>query len=293
MFKSIWDDIVHQFRQGSVIFRIILICIAVFMITETVHLFLWASQKDAIYQEIIKWVALPISIHKLIREPWALFTFMFIHADFWHILYNMLWLYWFGEIYQLYMRDKRVWPVFIFGSMAGAALCVVAFYALPPLRPYIADGSLVGASAGIEAIMFAATALNPEHRIRLFIIGEVPLKFLAIGIFVMNYVTITYGNPGGVISHLGGAIFGFAYIKSLQAGTDWFTPLDRFLALFNRSGRNLKATHVRGRNPEPEKKDITSSEQNRLDGILDKISKSGYNSLSKEEKEFLFKYSNK
>lgn len=206
----------------------------------------------------------------------------------------MLWLYWFGEIYQLYMRDKRALAVFFGGGLAGAALSIAAYHVLPPLRPLIPGATLVGASAGIEAIMFAATALNPDHRIRLFLIGEVPLKFVAIAVFILNYVAITYGNAGGEIAHIGGAIFGFTYIKSLQAGMDWFSILDRVPRLFSRSGRNMKATHVsRGAAAAATKNDRPSSEQKRLDEILDKISKSGYNSLSKEEKDFLFKYSNK
>lgn len=294
MLKSFWDDIVHQFRMGSVIIRLIIICIAVFISIETLHIILWSTQQQELYISIYRWVALPYDLSVLLTRPWTIITYMFIHADVWHILYNMLWLYWFGEIYQLYMRERRALAVFFGGGLAGAALSITAYHVLPPLRPLIPAATLVGASAGIEAIMFAATALNPEHRIRLFLIGEVPLKFVAIAVFILNYVTITYGNAGGEIAHIGGAIFGFTYIKSLQAGHDWFSIFDWLPRLFSRSGRNMKATHVsRGAAAAATKSERPSSEQKRLDEILDKISKSGYNSLSKEEKDFLFKYSNK
>lgn len=292
MLKSFWEDIVHQFRMGSVIIRLIIICIAIFVCMETLHLILWGSQHEALYATIYHWVALPYDLSVLIRKPWTIISYMFVHAGVGHILYNMLWLYWFGEIYQLYMRDRRALAVFIGGGLAGAALSITAYHILPPLKPLVPEATLVGASAGIEAIMFAATALNPDHRIRLFFIGEVPLKFVALGIFILNYVAITYGNPGGEIAHIGGAIFGFTYIKSLQSGRDWFAPLDWVSRLFSRSGRNMKATHV-SRGTSVTHQERPSSEQKRLDEILDKISKSGYSSLSKEEKDFLFKYSNK
>jgi len=173
--------------------------------------------------------------------------------------------------------------------MAGGALIMVLSYLIPPLRAGIDFSYTVGASAGIFAIVFAATALNPDHRVNLFIIGEVPIKYIALASFVISYVAITHGNAGGMISHIGGAIFGFAYIKSLRAGTDWFVPLDKIDGLFRRKSK-LKATYV---NTRAIKDGPSDSEQKRLDSILDKIAKSGYNSLSKEEKDFLFKFSNK
>ena len=291
MLKSIWDDIVYQFRQGGVITRLIFVLLAVFLGFETLHLILWATHRDDLYNKIYYLFALPVSFGKLLTQPWSALTWMFMHADIWHIFYNLLWLYWFGEIYQLYMRERRALPIFVFGSLAGGALFMVLSILLPPLRAG-GEGYLVGASAGIYAIMFAATALNPDHGVNLFLLGRVPIKYIAVASFLISYVAITHGNAGGMISHIGGAIFGFAYIKSLQAGTDWFTPLDKIAGLFNKSSK-LKATHVRGKDAQTEKKDLTSGEQRRLDEILDKISRSGYNSLSKEEKDFLFKYSNK
>jgi membrane associated rhomboid family serine protease len=289
MFKSIWDDIVYQFRQGSVVVRLISICIVVFLIFETLHLILWSGGNEALYVRIDHLFALPASFTTLITQPWSALTWMFMHADVWHIFYNMLWLYWFGEIYQLYMRDRRMMPLFVFGSMAGGGLYMVASYIIPPLRASIDYSYLVGASAGIFAIVFAATALNPEHSINLFILGSVPIKYIAIASFVLSYVAITHGNAGGEIAHIGGAIFGFAYIRSLRAGVDWFSPLDKITGLFKPKSK-LRATYVNTGN----KKDSPSeSEQKRLDQILDKIAKSGYNSLSKEEKDFLFKFSNK
>jgi membrane associated rhomboid family serine protease len=290
MFKSIWDDIVYQFKQGSMVTRLISICVVVFLLFETLHFILWSGGNEVLFYHIDHLFALPSSFLIFLTQPWSAITFMFMHADVWHIFYNMLWLYWFGEIYQLYMRNRRMLPIFVFGSLTGGALIMVLSYIIPPLRATIDVSYTVGASAGIFAIVFAATALNPDHRINLLLIGPVPIKYIAVVSFVLSYVAITHGNAAGEISHIGGAIFGFAYIKSLQSGVDWFTPLDKVAGLF-RPKSKLKATYVNsGRNKKDEPSD---NEQKRVDAILDKIAKSGYNSLTKEEKDFLFKFSNK
>jgi membrane associated rhomboid family serine protease len=281
---------VYQFKRGNVTTRLIVICVAVYLLFETLHLILWAGGNELTYTHIYNLFALPASLRTLATQPWSAITFMFMHADIWHIFFNMLWLYWFGEIYQLYMRDRRLMPIFVFGSIAGGALFIGLSYIIPPLRMSIGYSYLVGASAGIFAIVFAATALNPDHRVNLFLIGPVPIKYIALASFVLSYVAIAHGNAGGMISHIGGSLFGFLYIKSLQSGTDWFTPLDRIASLIKPKSK-LKATYV---NTSRNKKDEPSeTEQKRLDSILDKMNKSGYNSLSKEEKDFLFKFSNK
>ena len=289
MFKSIWDDIVYQFRQGSVFTVLIGICVAVFLVFETLRLILWSGGHLPQYEYIYDLFALSARTSTFIRHPWSLITFMFMHADVWHIFFNMLSLYWFGEIYQLYMRDRRALAVFMGGSMAGGLLFILLSNIIPPLRASI-DIPLVGASAGILSILFATTALNPDHRINILLIGPVPIKYLSIVFFLISFAAIAHGNAGGEISHIGGAIFGFAYIKSLQSGVDWFTPFDKITGLFQPKSK-LKATYVN--NGKNKKDEPTDSEQKRVDAILDKIAKSGYNSLSKEEKDFLFKFSNK
>lgn len=290
MFRSIWDDIVYQFKQGSVILQIILICITVFIAFETIHFFYWASGNAKGYEPIIKFFALPLSIHQIALHPWSIVTSMFMHADVNHILWNMLFLYWFGEIYQLYMPNKRIWPLFIFGDIAGTVIALIAYHILPPLKHEVSTAYMVGASAGINSIMFAATALNPNHRVKMLFIGKIELKYVTVAFFIMDYLALTYGNAAGEIAHIGGAIFGFAYIRSLQAGTDWFVFLDKIAALFKPKSK-LKVSYV---NTGKERKDTQSdSEQQRVDAILDKMNKSGHNSLTKEEKEFLFKFSNK
>ena len=291
MFKSIWDDMVYEFRRGNTVMILIWICIVVYLVFETIHLFYWSGNNEiGYYLHVFDKFALPMSFGNLIWHPWSLIFFMFMHSGLKHIAFNMLCLYWFGEIYNLYMRDKRTLLIFVFGSLAGGMLAIGLSHLAPPLRAMINNSYLVGASAGVFAIMFAAAALNPEHRVRVWLIGEVAIKYVAIVCFLISYVTIVNGNAEGMISHLGGSLFGYFYIRSLRAGTDWFTPLDKIGGLFKPKSK-LKATYV---SRSKAKKDGPSdTEQKRLDLILEKIAKSGYNSLSKEEKDFLFKFSNK
>ena len=271
------------------VLRIIILCIAVFVGFETFHFICWIQKDEALYENVRRYLFIPASFHQLIKQPWSVITFMFMHEDVEHILWNMLFLYWFGEIYQLYMKDRRVLPIFVFGSIAGSALSIALYHVLPPLKPRIGIAYMLGASAGVQAVMWAATALNPEHKVRMLFIGYIPLKYVAVGFSLMDYLALTYGNAGGEIAHIGGAIFGYTYILSLRAGADWFRPLDMIASLF-RPKSKLKATYI---NSAAKREAPSDSEQKRVDTILDKIAKSGYNSLSKEEKDFLFKYSNK
>ena len=291
MFRTIWNDIVYQFRQGSVIVRLIFVFLAVFLGFEILHLVLWGMHRNDLYQTIYYLFALPVSFSKLLTQPWSAFTFMFMHADVGHIIFNLLSLYWFGEIYQLYMRDRRTLPIFVFGSLTGGLLFMLLSLVLPPLIGV--ELPLVGASAGIFAIMFAATALNPDHGVNVLFIGRVPIKYIALVAFLISVVAITHGNAGGMISHIGGALFGYLYIKSLQSGTDWFTPLDRIGSLFKPKSKLRTAYINTKQNTSAASGGTSDSEQKKVDAILDKIAKSGYSSLSKEERDFLFKYSNK
>jgi membrane associated rhomboid family serine protease len=288
MFQSIWQDIKSQFSGGSMIIRIILVCVAVFIASETVHLICWIGDREALYYSFVHWLSLPLSFHTLIRQPWSVFTFMFMHGDVGHIFGNMLFLYWFGQVYYLYMYNKRALAIFFFGSLFGSALALTLAHIVPPMRHDLGN-YMLGASAGVQAIMFAATAINPEHRVRVFLIGEVPIKYVAVGLALMDYLALTYGNAEGMIAHIGGAVFGYLYIKSLQAGTDWFKPLDRMLALVKPKSK-LKVSHINKSVHKPAHK---LDAERRLNQILDKINKSGYNSLSQEERDYLVKYSNK
>ncbi|HEX3383793.1 MAG TPA: rhomboid family intramembrane serine protease, partial [Mucilaginibacter sp.] len=201
-----------------------------------------------------------------------------------HILFNMLWLYWMGQIFEEYLGNKRTVGLYILGGLTGALFFVASYNVFP----YFAHSGLVigstdiGASAAIMAIIIATATLLPDYTIYLFIIGPVRLKWLALFFVIIDFISILGPNAGGEISHLGGALFGFIYIKQLQRGNDivgFFNNLFKKRSKLKVAVKN--ATQNGGNKPR----------QDEVDRILDKISRTGYESLSKQEKEILFRAS--
>jgi membrane associated rhomboid family serine protease len=238
----------------------------------------------------------------LLEQPWTLFSYMFLHEDFFHILFNMLWLFWFGEIFVLYLGDKKILPLYLWGGIMGALLYIASFNLIPVFAARLQTAVLMGASASVLAIVFGAVTLNPDHRVQLVFIGDVRIKYIALFTLVLDIISIPRGNAGGYIAHLGGALCGWLFIRGLRSGIDASRPITNFTDAvaeqFN--DRNRKKDWQAKSQPgskESAKKasaDVAvASEQERLDEILDKISRSGYDSLTDEEKKFLFDYSKK
>jgi membrane associated rhomboid family serine protease len=229
-----------------------------------------------------RYLALPANFHLFFHQPWTIVTYMFLHINLWHILFNMLWLWWMGRLFVEYMGEKRLVYTYIIGGIAGGLLFMLTFgLALP--QPFV----LMGASAGIMAVIVAIAGLIPEYTVFLFLIGPVRLKYVAFGIFLITSILDFSENSGGKISHIGGAVYGLIYVWQYRKGNDFVAGLSKFFKGFTkmfRTSKRAKLTSTRGGRSMPDK-------QKRIDDILDKISKSGYESLSKEEKDFLFKSS--
>jgi membrane associated rhomboid family serine protease len=241
-------------------------------------------QSDSIGQYSQEYLLLPSYLPKLLIRFWTPVTYMFMHAGVFHILFNMLWLYWMGQIFQEYLGNKRIIGVYLMGGLAGAFLFVVSYN----LFPFFTQSGLnvrsvvVGASASVMAIIVATATLLPDYTISLMFIGPVKLKWIAIFYVVIDFFGIVGLNAGGEIAHLGGAAFGYIYIKQLQKGNDW-TKIGKIFS----PKPKLK---VAAKNYE--KRSAGLPRQEEIDRILDKISQSGYSSLSKVEKEILFRASN-
>lgn len=227
---------------------------------------------------------------------------MFIHEGFWHILWNMLGLYWFGQIVQDMIGKPKILPLYIFGGIFGGLLYMLAYNIFPLFSNAVAVSSCIGASAGVMAIVLAAATIAPNFELGFAIIGPVKIKWIALVYVVLDLINIQGGNAGGHIAHLGGALFGFVFIKQLQSGNDFTRPFyavtDFFSNLFKKKS-NLKVeykkeyvyTSEKNTKSNTAQQKETISKQEKLDAILDKINRSSYDSLSKEEKEFLFKIS--
>ena len=235
---------------------------------------------------VYDYLALPSSLHKLMFRPWTLITYMFLHVDLWHILSNMLWFYWFGIIFTDFMGAKRLLYTYLLGGIAGGLLFIITSNIFP------LGGLLLGASAGIMAVIVATAVLVPEYELRLIFFGAVKLKYLAIGAFILTSLIDFSTNSGGKVSHIGGALYGFIYMIQYKKGTDFSVYASSFVDgiknLFTPSKSKPKMKKTGGSGVKQAKSNA-DEKQKKIDAILDKISASGYDALTKEEKDFLFK----
>ncbi|MBK9793134.1 MAG: rhomboid family intramembrane serine protease [Sphingobacteriales bacterium] len=298
---NIWQDIKWQYRYGSDLIKLILINIAVFITVNLINIPFILFAKTVPFN-LVDFLSLYASPHNFVRHPWGIFTYMFIHEGFWHILWNMLGLYWFGQIVQDMIGKPKILPLYIFGGIFGGLLYMLAYNIFPLFSNAVAVSSCIGASAGVMAIVLAAATIAPNFELGFAIIGPVKIKWIALVYVVLDLINIQGGNAGGHIAHLGGALFGFVFIKQLQSGNDFTRPFyavtDFFSNLFKKKS-NLKVeykkeyvyTSEKNTKSNTAQQKETISKQEKLDAILDKINRSSYDSLSKEEKEFLFKIS--
>jgi membrane associated rhomboid family serine protease len=284
--STLWQNIQYKMlRSGSKLNLLIGINIIVFLLInipgEIENVFFLSSN---IKFFSVEYLQLTAYLPKLPLRFWTPLTYMFMHAGVFHILFNMLWLYWFGQIFEEYLGKKRTLGLYIMGGLAGAALYILSYNTLPFFthENAAAGSSLVGASASVMAIMVATATLLPDYTISLMFIGPVKLKWLILFFIIIDFLGITGFNAGGEIAHLGGALLGFVYIKRLQKGHDW---IDSISSIFKpKSKLKVVAKAASGRaNDFPRQEEI--------DQILDKISRSGYDSLNKQEKEILFRAS--
>jgi membrane associated rhomboid family serine protease len=220
-------------------------------------------------------------------HPWGLITYMFTHFAVFHIVFNMLNLYWFGNLFRSFLGNHRVFPLYLYGGIVGGLSYLLVYSLAYPNLPI----PMVGASASIMCILVACATKIPNYEIGLMFIGPVKLKWLAIAILVLDIVSIPEGNMGGMIAHLGGSLVGFVYIKLLDNGTDLCQPL---IWLFNRQVRAEVPKRRRQRSYVPKKSPLKvvrnapeENKQSRLDQLLDKINDKGMESLSPEEKAWL------
>lgn len=293
--NSILDEIKLSFKEGSTLIKLIYVNLAVFLSIKIIQIFLILFSVPEGFESFIRWIAVPASIPELIRKPWTLFTYMFLHEGFLHILFNLLWLFWFGRIFLEYMDQKKLVSVYILGGLSGAVLYIFSFNIFPVFQNIVGESVALGASAAVIAIVIAIVTYVPNHTVYLMFFGPVKIKYIGILIFLITSILDFSSNTGGKIAHIGGAILGFIYTTQFRRGKDIGRGINRLLdylfSLF-RTRRKLKVTHKKTMT-DIEYNTAKAKEQQEINRILDKISKAGYDSLSKEEKETLFKMSNK
>ncbi|MFC2113575.1 rhomboid family intramembrane serine protease [Bacteroidota bacterium] len=292
---AIIDEIKDSFKKGSTLTRLIYINLAVFVLVNLVYAIFFLANIQSSYSQFLVQLAVPSDLSILLRKPWTLFTYMFTHKGFIHILFNLLWLFWFGKVFLEYFDGKKLVGVYLLGGLAGAVLYVTAFNLLPVFSEHLAISIALGASASVTAISIAIAAYVPNYTWNLLFIGRVKIIYVAIAVFFISSLIEFSDNTGGKIAHIGGAILGYYYALRYKQGKDITRGINRFLeGLFSlfRPKPKIRVTHRKSETDlDYNKRKV--DEQKDVDRILDKIAKSGYSSLSASEKEILFRQSEK
>lgn len=279
-------------KSGGAITQLIAINLAVFLIVNIANVFLYLFNSQYISDKIIRFLAIPADTSNLATHIWTMFTYMFLHEGFLHILFNMLWLYWFGIIFMRYFTQRQMVGLYIMGGLLGAIVYVLSFNLFPAFEQQKIYSYALGASASVIAIVIATAVYIPNYIVHVILIGPIKLKWIALVMLVLDIIGIASENSGGHLAHLGGAIMGWWFIAAYRNKIDLTSWTKRFtgLSLKKFTGKNPHL-NVSYKRDEPEYEHKKRKNQQTIDAILDKISKNGYDSLTAQEKETLFTYS--
>lgn len=292
---GIWEDIKKTFRNGSNLTKLIYINIAVFLLITIAAISGFLLTNQVISAKAVELVSVPSSFKFLLLRPWTIITYMFVHKDIWHILFNMLWLYWFGTIFLDYLDQRKLVAVYLLGGITGAFVYILSFNIFPAFTGVVDESVAIGASASVMAVVIAIAAYVPDYTVQLLLFGRIKIKYMALAIFVFTSIMDFSVNSGGKLAHIGGAFFGYFYILSIRQGKDPGKGINKaidFLVTLFKPRKKLKVTHKKPAD-EYEYNKLKADHQKQINSILDKISKGGYDSLNREEKETLFKESQK
>ncbi|TDO05091.1 rhomboid family protein [Sunxiuqinia elliptica] len=286
---SILDEIKESFKKGSALTRLIYINIGVFLVIRIINVFFFLLNQDF---SLISWLALPADISQLAYKPWTLITYMFLHFDFLHILFNILWLYWLGKLFLFYFNEKQLIGVYLLGGIVGGIFFLAAYNLFPAFANQVPFSQLLGASASVIAIVIAVAMWAPNHTINLLFVGPIKMKYIALVAVAMYVIGIASSNAGGNLAHIGGAAFGLLFVLQYRKNNDLTkgvsSLLDKGAKLF-KPKQKIKITYKGKASDDIEYNRQQNLKQEEVNRVLEKISKSGYDSLTKEEKELLFK----
>ncbi|WP_297516158.1 rhomboid family intramembrane serine protease [Flavobacterium sp.] len=285
----IWEDIKLQYRIGGVVNQVIYWNVGVFILA--IPFFYQFREGVFAYPE---WLALSASFSSWLYKPWTLISYGFLHSGFFHLFFNMVMLNFAGRLFQTFFTQKQFLGMYLFSLLFSGLAYSIAYTLLG------GNGIIVGASGAVLAVLTAVTIYQPLMELRLLLIGNVKLWHVTGVILLLDILQISMSNTGGHIAHLAGATFGVLYMKLLQSGTDLSRPITQFITFFTTLGQpKSKSPFTRvHKNPQRKTTNTTSKvvledkKQQQIDEILDKISQSGYDSLTQAEKEFLFRAGN-
>ena len=282
------SNLLDQFKQASIVLKIIVINTLIFLVLYLGAFFFKLSPAS-----FVSWLVLPTSFVDIILQPWSIITYAFLHAGFWHLFWNMYLLYWFGTYVFNLFTAKRFLTIYLLGGICGGLLYVLSYNLFPVFSNI--NSNLMGASAAVLAIVIFIATYTPNTIVRVFMF-KVKLWKIGLTMVLLDLLQLpSSDNAGGLIAHIGGALFGYVYAIQLKKGNDigiWFENfIDLVINLFKpRHKKPFKKVHRTKQAVAKQTKKKTSNEhQAKIDDILDKIGKSGYDSLTKSEKDFLFK----
>jgi Uncharacterized membrane protein (homolog of Drosophila rhomboid) len=290
------DNLRYKYRTGSVMTRLVFINVLVFIVLKIIDVVFTLFNIYAV--DLITFLGVPSHIPLLLSRFWTPITYMFVHEGFLHLLFNMLWLYWFGKIFLQYFSGRTLGSLYVLGGLAGALLYVIAFNTIP----YYTDmgrGWMIGASAAVMAIVMGAAFYRSDVQLNLLFLGPIKIVYIAIFAFVLDFLSLGNAtNPGGHVAHIGGALLGYFFAVQYKKGKDithWTSKgIDWVVGLCKprQKKSKLKVEYTRNKT-DWEYNRSKHTQQEEMDAILDKLKQSGYSSLSSEEKKKLFDASKK
>jgi len=289
---SISDKIKSFLRSGSVLLWLLIINIGVWFCFCLVSLVSWLYNVpvESVEFMVSDYMAIHSYIPLLLHRFWTPLSYMFLHFDFWHIFINMLWLYWFGKIFLEFLTSRKLLWVYLWGGIFGALFFMLSYNIFPVFDSICGEAHALGASASVMAVVMTVSFYVPHYTLNLLFIGRIRLIWIALVYLAIDVLSIQHGNAGGHIAHLGGAFFGLLYAANLKLHFFKLQPLKYFSkskTFKEKTGKNTNYRYTDDELYNIRKK----HEQEEIDRILDKISKHGYDLLSKKEKEMLFKKS--
>lgn len=296
---NILEEIKQSFNRGNYLTRLIYINAGVFLVVQLLSVVFYLLDISNIW---FTYLELPAFFHTLMKQPWSIITYMFMHRDLIHLIFNLLALYWFGKIFIDYFSQKQLVGLYILGGIGGAIFYLIAYNITNTFQYNIFFSYLIGASASVMAIIFALVRYIPDEEINLALIGPVKLKYLGIGMLILDIIGTTSGNAGGSIAHIGGAVTGYLFGHlMINSGKDITEPINKLITWVNdffKRNKKPKFTIHKNTSKTDEEWNIENNNRKRknneeIDRILDKIKKTGYANLSDEEKKKLFDLSNK
>lgn len=288
--NNIKEDIIASFKQGTTLTKLIYINLGIFLI---VNLLKVALTLFNVSTDWVNLLMLPANLQEFLHQPWSILTYMFLHLGFIHILFNILTLYWMGRLFLDYASQHALVGLYVIGGILGGVAYMLGINLFPLFANSGINYHLLGASGSVMAVTVATAVFAPEREIRLALVGNVKLKWLAIGFVAISLLQMSAENAGGQMAHIGGALGGFIFAKQFQKGNDitgWITKaINATVNFFHRFGKGPKMKASYKRTESDHDYNYRKRQENeKIDKILDKIKSSGYDSLNDDEKRELF-----